>query len=94
VTKKKSYKHRRQDEKVKQLALAQNLKKSKLKSKSSSTSTKESPKSLPFVPGIKLSKPRLVKRVLTKRKCNPRSPYYDETDKKALKVIAFSPVII
>ena len=55
---------------------------------------KDVPKSLPFVPGTKMGKPKTVKRLLVKRKCTPRVPYYDETDKKALKVRLFIWILI
>ena len=66
------------------ITLGQNVKRP-IKAKAANA-TKEGPKSLPFVPGEKIAKPKAVKRVLLKRKCNPRVPYYDETDKNALKV--------
>ncbi len=59
------------------------------RSKASTLPAKDAPKSLPFVPGTKMGKPKAVKRLLVKRKCTPRVPYYDETDKKALKVRFF-----
>jgi hypothetical protein len=67
------------------ITLGQNVKRP-MKAKAASA-TKEVPKSLPFVPGEKMAKPKAVKRLLVKRKCNPRVPYYDETDKNALKVL-------
>ena len=67
-------------EKVK-ITLGQNVKKPVLKT------GKELPKSLPFVPGRKFEKPKTVKRLVLKRKTVPRVPYYDETDRNALKVI-------
>ena len=66
-------------EKVK-ITLGQNVKKPVFKTGI------ELPKSLPFVPGRKSEKPKAVKRLVLKRKSVPRVPYYDETDKKALKV--------
>jgi hypothetical protein len=73
-------------EKVK-ITLGQNVKKSIVKS------GKDLPKSLPYVSGKRSERPKAVKRLVLKRKSVPRVPYYDETDKKALKVINLLNVI-
>jgi len=65
------------------------MKVSNFGNKASTLPAKDVPKSLPFVPGTKMGKPKAVKRLLVKRKSTPRVPYYDETDKKALKVRFF-----
>ena len=71
-------------DKVKKMVLGHRVKSSS--KKPAASSTQDGPKSLPYIPEVKLSKPQVVKRVLTKRKTTPRLPYYDEIDKKALMV--------